>query len=70
MSDQNEYQFQNRNGNWQRHGTSWSRAEGVTHNNYMKTCLRLSEQANQGNSSTIPRARCIDKDGNVLDMLG
>ena len=36
----NQYEFQNRNGNWQRHATSWSKPEGATHNNYMKTALR------------------------------
>ena len=65
----NQYEFQNRNGNWQRHATSWSKPEGATHNNYMKTALRLSEQANQGSSADIPKARCVDENGNILDVL-
>ncbi len=65
----NQYEFQNRNGTWQRHATSWSKAEGATHNNYMKTALRLSEQANGGPSAGIPKARCVDENGNILDVL-
>ena len=69
MSNQNSYEFQNRNGTWQRHATSWSKAEGATHNNYMKTALRLSEQANAGPSGGIAKARCVDSNGSILDVL-
>ena len=66
---QNRYEYMNGNGSWNQFQTSWSKAEGATHNNYMKRALEQSERACKGMSGGIPKARCVDSNGGILDIL-